>query len=70
MRSRKAQPEDPGLQLIDNYERAIVESHMERVRTGGHAPAVIEEERAAVERLAARIGDALRADYRSRSQTT
>ena len=59
----KRAPVDAGLELIDNYERAIVQAHLDRF--AGEDAAVLERERAIVEPLAAQIGDALRLDYRS-----
>jgi hypothetical protein len=58
---------DPGLKQIDDYQRAIVEARMEFLNAGGYSAGALEQERATVEALAQRIGDALRADYRGRS---
>ena len=60
-------PVDPGLQLIANYQQAIVTARMEYLSTGGHTADVIEQERTVVKALAARYGEALRADYLARS---
>jgi hypothetical protein len=64
----KRPPKDPGLELIDNYARAIVQAHVDRF--AGYTADVIARERAAVETLAANIAAQLRLEYlsnRSRS---
>jgi len=67
MFKKRRAPADPGEQQIDAYELAIVQARMEHLSTGGYTADAIEQERAAVEALAARIGCALRDDYRARS---
>ncbi len=66
-RKKPRAAEDPGLALIDRYQAAIVQSHMDHVRGNRQTPAVIAQERASVESLAGRIGDAMRAEYRARN---
>jgi hypothetical protein len=60
---RKKAPNDPGLQLIDNYTRAIIQTHVDRF--AGHTPEVIEQERATVTALAVTIRERMTADYLS-----
>ena len=57
---------DPGLALIDAYQCAIVQARMESLSAGDHTADVIEQERATVEALTGRVGNALRAEYLAR----
>ena len=65
---RAPKPINDGLQQIDRYARAIIESRMEHLSTGGHTADVIAQARADAEALAAAIADALRRDYLARTR--
>jgi hypothetical protein len=56
---------DEGLQLIENYQRAIVQAHDQKADWGVSA-AEIERERPAVVALAKAVTDRMREEYLSR----
>ena len=64
---RRTPTNDPGLQLIADYEAAIVTAHDQRVDMGVPA-AEVQQQRPAVVRLAASIAERLRAEYAARSR--
>ena len=58
---------DPGLQLIADYEAAIVTAHDQKIDLGVSTEEV-ERQRPAVVQLAATVGERLRAEYAARSR--
>lgn len=52
--------------MIDANADAIVQAHMDRVRTAGYTADALAHERATVEALAGRYREAWRADYLAR----
>ena len=67
MRMKPRTPSDLGLQLIADYEAAVVASHDAKADYGVSA-AEVARERPAVVQLAATIGERLRAEYLERTR--
>jgi hypothetical protein len=65
---KRTPPDEGGLALIERYESAIITARMERLPADAE-PAEQARERADVTALAARIGDALRANYFARTSS-
>jgi hypothetical protein len=66
MKRRTTASIDAGLQQIADYEAAIVKAHDQKIDRR-LPPQEVERGRPAVERLAATIGERLRAEYLARS---
>jgi len=64
---KRTPPIDPGLQLISDYEAAIVTAHDQKADHGVPAEEVARQ-RPAVVQLAASIGERMRAEYAARSR--
>jgi hypothetical protein len=65
---KRTPPDEGGLALIERYESAIITARMERLPADAE-PAEQARERADVTALAARIADAMRANYFTRTSS-